>query len=296
MIDEINLKSFFLEIFKYWKSILFINISFIFIGISLSAYINPIYKSDALLIPVNADSHGSMLANSNINFLSNISGLSLNDKSYNSPSVIIATIKSREFVERIIDNELMMASLLAFSSYDSKNKAIIYDKKLFDSKEKKFFLKDGSTRPNLIDVHNAFLNSLNIYYDNKTNIIRISISHISPEFAKHLLEIVIQEIDQIYRKTSIEDSERALKFLENESINTSYNDIKSSINILQTTHIENIMLAKSKKEFIVKVVDKPFLPIYPSKMNKYLFILVIFFIGFTLSLIYPSFRMYQRTY
>ena len=58
------------------------------------------------------------------------------------------------------------------------------------------------------------MSALSVQEDLTTGFITITIQHISPEFAHKLTSLIIQEINSVIKKKDVEESIKAIDFLE----------------------------------------------------------------------------------
>ena len=94
---------------------------------------------------------------------------------------------------------------------------------------------------------------LSISQDKVTGFISITIEHISPLFAKELLELIIRESNELLRKKDMEESKQGLGYLTSELSKTPLVEIKESINDQINTFKAQIQteLQKVLKQFTI---------------------------------------------
>ena len=131
---------------------------------------------------------------------------------------------------------------------------------------------------------------LTIEEDQRTGLIKISIEHISPVFAKNFLSLIISEANFLKRKKDIDISKKALNFLERELSNTNLIDIKQSINQLIKAELQKTMMANINEEYSLSIIEPPFIPEDKSRPSRALIVLIATFLAFILC----SFYIYIR--
>lgn len=263
--EEINL----LEICKLlWEKKLRIFLTTIFFSIisfSSSLFITDLYKSSSLVAVLESqNSSGLSSITSEFGGLAAIAGISLpSSGEKNKSSLAIETIKSRKFFRHIV------------TKYDLLPKILKSDSDV---------AKISKMGPNYLKAHNIFLKELlEISEDNKTKYLLISISHQSPEFAESLLSIIIKEVNAITKEFDLNESSRALDYLNNLLPVTQVEGIKKSINSLIENQLETQMLASIQDDYILRVLDPPFIPESINSPNRIIYILLGGIIGFILS-------------
>ena len=119
---------------------------------------------------------------------------------------IIEIIRSREFVKYLTKFEEVLPSLLAAKSYDQVSQKIIYDSESYNSLENVWLenKENINTIPTYLDAHIEYSKIVSVSKDLKTEgLISISVSHISPVFAKEFLDLIINEANSLKRDEDI---------------------------------------------------------------------------------------------
>lgn len=240
-----------------------------------------IYQSKALL-SIQSEKGGALSSlSSQLGGLASIAGIQNFSSGGDKTGYAVETIKSRSFLKELISKNDVVPEIIATKSYIKESKKLIYDDNIFDAKERKWLIgKDGiSYEPSYLEVHDHFLkNNLHISVNDKTGFINISIDHISPYFAQKLLSIIIDEINSVSKEREIAESQAALNYL-NEQRNTPLIDIKDSINNLIESQLNKQMIANIKDDFLLKVLDPPYIPELKVRPNRALICVLITFFG-----------------
>ena len=124
--DHISVLEFFDTLWKGKFTILLVfvfSISSVFYALSLKDY----YRSSSLLF-VNQDSNNSFGGLSSIasqyGSIASFAGISLPSQSGNKKDLVLATLNSRVFLERLLKNDWVLPGLYAASSYDKVTKKL----------------------------------------------------------------------------------------------------------------------------------------------------------------------------
>ena len=133
---------------------------------------------------------------------------------------------------------------------------------------------------------------MSISQDKKTGFISIHVEHISPVFAKELIELIIREANALIRNRDIEESSKALKYLKSELSKTSFVEIKESINALMKSQLETQMLAQINQDYILIEIEPPFIPEERSKPSRSFICIVGTLLGGMLSMCIVLIRHY----
>ena len=246
-------------------------------------FLNNFYKSESVLVPTNYKNSSTL---SDISGLASLAGISIDPGGNNSITETISIIQSREFIKHLLTFDEILPSIMAPKSYNKNNERIIFDSSLYNQKEGTW-----EKKPTYLEVHNRYISEmLTIEEDQRTGLIKISIEHISPVFAKNFLSLIISEANFLKRKKDIDISKKALNFLERELSNTNLIDIKQSINQLIKAELQKTMMANINEEYSLSIIEPPFIPEDKSRPSRALIVLIATFLAFILC----SFYIYIR--
>ncbi len=257
--DEVDLMDIISILWQGKKLIASFTLFAAIISVVVSLMLTSMYRSESVLQV--RDSQDSLNL-SQFSGLASMAGLSLPGGGGDSSVEIIATIKSREFVKHLITFDEVLPSLTAAKSYDPKSGILSFNKNIYDTESKRWIQNPNSpnSKPSYIDAHRIFIGMMSISKDMKTGLISISIEHISPIFAKDLLDLVIKEANNLMRQKDITFSERALIYLNKELSKTLISPVKDSINTLIEGQLETKMMANIHDEYTLVKIEPPFIP------------------------------------
>ena len=290
----IDLKELFNLLWEGKKLIILITSIFalcsVFYALSLSNY----YKSMAVLTTKGeSNDMGSLSRYSGI---ASLAGISMPSSGADQGSLIVNTIMSRAFLKHLLSFEDVLPSLVAAKSYDNESKKLVFDPNIYDAVNKKWL----QTKPSYIEAYDIYRSQLTVIYDSNIGLIDVHIEHISPIFAKDLLELIIRETDALIRQKDLQQSSDALDYLVSEISKTSLIDMKSSMNQLIQSQLETQMMAKISTDYALNVIEPAFIPEKKFKPSRSLICLIGtmlgFVIGFSLIVIrhYYAFQMNKQ--
>ena len=218
-----------------------------------------LYKSESILQA--RDSQDASMF-SQFSGLASMAGLSLPGAANDSSTEIIEIIRSREFVKHLTKFEEVLPSLLAAKSYDQVSQKIIYDSESYNSLENVWLenKENINTIPTYLDAHIEYSKIVSVSKDLKTGLISISVSHISPVFAKEFLDLIINEANSLKRDKDILTSEKAIKYLQEQLAVTPQASIKGSINSLIEAQLKTRMMANIHEDYALIAIEPPFIP------------------------------------
>ena len=285
--DEIDLLEFFKCLWEGKITIILITLFFAIFSVIFALQLDNYYKSDATLM-IRESSGGSGL--SDISGMASLVGINIGESSSES-SEIIELVKSRDFFEHLLSFDMVLPGITAAKGYDNTKQALIFDPDLFDADNKAWIVNEkGSMKPKFMDAWDTYNGIVMISKDNKSGFLRLEVEHLSPYFARDLLDLIISEANSIKRNRDLLSSNQALDYLQDELSKTSVNDIKISINSLITNQLEKKMIINIHEDYLLTILDSPHIPIKKSKPARSIICIVITLIGGLIACLYVLFR------
>lgn len=223
--------------------------------------------------------------------LASLAGVSIASGSTSKSDLVLETLKSRDFFKHISEIPGIFPSLVASKSYDTQEKKLIFNEAIYDS-EKEAWLSD---KPSILEAHRSFLAQLIASKDKRTGFIYISFRHISPEFSFLMTNTIISELNNTIREQHLNEASRALSYLNDALRKTADLGTKSSITTLVEAQLKVQMIASVRKEYMVRIIDKPYLPEWKVGPSRLRFILLTTIAGFILSFFISLYLYYFRS-
>lgn len=289
--DEIDLS----EILKKVRSskylILLITTVFSLASIFYSLFLKELYTSKMIVEEVNSnDSYNQSTAFSG---LSTIAGLSSSSASSKTRSQYAReVIYTKDFFDRLIEDNSFYVELIAATNYDKKNKKLIYDDAIYDE-EKNIINHEHLQTLFHEDIHAQFLNSIKIN-DLDSGSLMISVSHYSPYVAKKWLDYIFVMLNEVVKEMKLTKAKKSYEFLQNELSMTKEVDLKKAISSLLIKELETITLSESSEYFVFSVIDSSRVPERKNYPNKRKIVIFGTLIGLFLSLALAILRPVKR--
>jgi uncharacterized protein involved in exopolysaccharide biosynthesis len=291
--DEIDLKELFSVLWKAKILIIMITSFFALSSVLYALSLPDYYKSEAVLSVAGKSNPGSSL--SGLGGLASMAGINLPSSGEDKSVIAIKTIQSRAFLKHLITFENVLPSIMATKSYDSQSKKIQFDPKIYNENNGAWVRqpkKNQQSKPSYLEAHETYLNQISVNKDKISNLITISVEHISPIFAKELLGLIINEANELLRNKDLRESSAAIAFLNNEIPKSSLITMKDAINKLVQTQLETQMMSKVNKEYILKVIEPSFIPEKKSKPKRALICILGTLLGGMLAVLWVLMRHY----
>ena len=283
--DHINIIEFLETIWQGKIIILIFFLLFSIFSVFYALSLQDHYKSSSLLSVNQGSSNSPGLSSfaSQYSQVASFAGISLPSQSGDKKNLILATLSSRVFLERLLKYDWVLPGLFAQESYNKSTQELNYDKDLYNSTTKTWAIDkelNASLKPSLQDAHIKYSNILNIEENNSNGFIKLEIEHLSPLYAKELLDLVIEEINLMIREQDLRESSDALSYLRDQINQTLVADIKNSINSMIEGQMKTQMMAKIKTDYVLSKIDPAYIPEKKSKPTRSVICIIGALLGF----------------
>lgn len=290
--DSIDIKKIFNTIFDRKKTIFLIVLCSALLSLFYSISLPNLYRTQALLEAVDSSTSESS-GFGDLGGLASVAGVSIGGPGGGTQAEFaMAITQSRDFFNSLLQKyDFILPSLMATSGISNKDGSVIYDSKKFNSKEKtwieSYSFLNSKTKPTEQEAYSEYIgNVFKVSRNNKTGYLMMTVEHKSPKFAYDLLSIIIFEANQQSREKALEDSSKSLKFLKNEASVNNVSAIDESISSLIEAQLQTQMMAKVHEDYLLKILDSPFIPERKSRPQRAIVSIAGTVLGLLIALIY----------
>jgi len=218
---------------------------------ALAFSIAPMYRSEAVLVPVRDDeSVGSLAALQGQlgNLVSMVGGGAAGADSGANES--LAVLESRDFIEQFIADEQLLPVL--FSD-------------LWDASAGRWQVKSDEEIPTFQDGSIFFTDTLyRVRQDRQTGLITLSVDWYEPATAVHWVELLVSRLNARMRARTIAETEKSMIYLSAELGKANEIELRQAINRLIEAQAKQAMFARIRDDFALRVVSRPL----PSDLDR----------------------------
>ncbi|USH03283.1 LPS O-antigen length regulator [Grimontia kaedaensis] len=281
--DEIDLRELFAALWKGKWIIIATTFLFAVAGVLYALSLPNIYKSEALLAP--AESSGSGLSKMAAQFggLAALAGVNLGGGETSQTGMAIKVMTSRVFVEDFVNKHGLLVPLMASKDWNLASNTLVYDEELYNVETGQWLREAEGLRgpePTLQEIYEQFIKEvLSVNEDTKTGFVTVSVKHYSPYLAQQWLTWIIEDINQVMRERSIEETKKNLTYLDKQLEKTAIADMQSTFYKLIEEQTKSLMLAEVQDEFVFKVVDPAVVPELKSEPKRALICVLVTLLG-----------------
>ena len=227
------------------------------LGLALS--LSDVYRSETILSTRSLDQSQNQFSEA-----ARFIGINLtNSNSSNITKEAISKIKTLSFFESQILPNIKLQDLMAFKSWDKISNSVIYDSKIFDDQTQQWKSKNNSGtfyEPTIQESFSEFSSRLRVRRDNDGGFYIISYDHESPYIAKSWLELVVSEVNELFRDLKKNQSIAAIEFLNAQMSQTTYKEIKQGLSELIQNEIKELSLVEANADYVFTFIDPPYVP------------------------------------
>lgn len=270
--DEIDLKELFSALWAGKLTIILTTLIASGIAVAIALSMPNIYRSEALLAPVSAESGGLGGLASKFGGLASLAGVSLpggggSDKT----TTGIEVLKSRAFFAQFMDKQDVLVPLMASKGWDAQSNTLVIDESVFNATQQKWVREPSGARqakPSVQEAHTVFIQSLSISQDKETGFVTIAIEHYSPFIAKQWVDALIESINETIKQQDVAQAERSIAYLEQQIQATQLAELRAGFFELIQSQTETIMLANASPEYLFKTLDPAVVPELKAKPKR----------------------------
>ena len=275
--DEIDLRELFAVIWAGKGLIVGVTSVFAVLAVVYALMQPNIYRSEALLAPVQAGDSASSLA-SKFGGLASLAGVSLPAGSIDKTSLAIEYIQSRVFLKTFIHNHPdVLPALMAVEKWNAGDNTLQFDNEMYEVATGEWIREvdfPKQPQPSVQEAHLVFEKILSIAQDKETAFVTLAIEHQSPYVAAQWVTWLVEDMNNALRDNDIAQAERSIAYLQSEINNTSLSEMRSSLFELIQSQTQTIMLANASPEYIFKTVDPAVVPELKAKPKHALIVVL----------------------
>lgn len=293
--DEIDLRELFIALWRgKWFIIAVTLLSAIF-AVFYSLSLPNIYKSDAIIVPV--DTQSSIGMSGQLGGLAALAGVNIGGGKADRTAVALEVLKSRDFIGRFIERHDLFSSIMAVEKWDQGNNKLIFNPTIYIEANNEWVRQAVSpfnSKPSRLEAYDVFSKSFSVSQDRTSGIIKVGFEHLSPFEAHRILELLLRDINDEMRKRDLAESKRSIEYLNAELTKTNLSEARAMLFSLVEEQTKKLMLANIRHEYAFNIVDPAVVPERKSKPSRAIICIVIVSLCILLSILIVLIRYFFR--
>ncbi len=296
--DDIDIREL-LILFWEKRNFIILFTSIFFLGsVIYSLTVQPLYQSSATLQIISSSNSSGGGSSTKTSGLGGAASIFLGSGGASQDYVLaMKTIYSRDFFKHIISFDGILAQLVAYESYNSKTKKLVFDSQVFDHDTKEwlvFFDPSDGDDLSYLKAYRTYKSLLTASWEkDESEFLNLTMLHASPYFAKEFLNLVIQELNLLVRKRKYEEATKSLKYLNQQLNETRISEVRNSINQLIKSQLNTQMMTEVRKDYLLTPLDQPYIPDERYSPRRTLITISGTIIGFIIALVFSVVYRYN---
>jgi hypothetical protein len=184
---------------------------------------------------------------------------------------------------------------MALKSWNSKTNTLTFNDSIYDTSTNTWirdFSYPGQQIPSAQESFKVFKSKLSLNVDKNTGFVTLSIKHQSPFIAKQWTELIINEVNAFYRQKDKSESEKAVRYLNEQILITGLSEIKQSIAQLLQEETKKLTLIEANQYYVFDYIDPPAVMERKSEPKRSLIFILSALLGGMLSIVFVLIRHY----
>ena len=288
--EEVLSLSSFIETFWRWKWLIITMTSISAILSVLYATSQPdVYRAQIVAItPPEKSSNPISGLSGQLSGLAGMAGINIGGSSEKKLEQIKELIRSRSFLQGFIERHDLIVDIVAAKDWDSANNRIIYDETLYDEKSKQWIRTPPPGKdivPSAWEAYPLLLKKIKSEALVKKSMFKLSVDHYSPFKAKEWVELLLSDINTLYRQRSKDEAKNSIAYLESALEKTKIAEVKTMFYGLLEDQIKGDMLSEVRQEFALETYSPAVMPEDKDHPKRAMICIIGTLIGGIISLI-----------
>ena len=242
------------------------------VGIAYAFLATPVFRAEVVLIP-NEQENGQNVSAS-MTGLASLAGINLGSSV--DTIEVVATLRSRVFVEEFIGEENLLPVLFA-DEWDAVNGRWKDD--------------DPENWPDIRDGVEFFIEDVRSVDENTTSgLVTLAIEWTDAELAAQWADKLILRINERLRTRDLKNSEQRLAYLYAQLQKANLVELRQAISRLIESEVQTITLAQAEAEYAFKIIDPPRVPNEQVSPRQALIAVLSMLIGIIVGVLAVLFR------
>lgn len=242
------------------------------------------YKSEAIYAP--AQRHdGAGGKDSRYGGLAEIAGISMSGGENNDINQALELLKSWPFLDFVVNKYQLKPYLFAVEKWEAEKQELVWDRALYNPDLQKWEVRSSrSLEPTSYQGYLAFRKMIEVSYNQKQLMLKVSVEHQSPILAKDWLEALVYELNGHFRKRDVEAAKSNIEYLSQKVSETGVAEMHAVFYRMIESEMKTLMLAEVGDQYLLEEVVGPRVAEVPSSPNRLLMLAVLMAAAFLFSL------------
>jgi uncharacterized protein involved in exopolysaccharide biosynthesis len=226
------------------------------LSVIYSLMMTDIYTAESVLAAADAEQSAGLSAQ--LGGAAALLGVNVGGSSGDNINTAIATLRSRQFIGRFIDENELLVPLFA-SSWDKREQRSVIDERIYDPVTGDWLSQTGP--PSAANAYRSFSGILTVAGpDRNTGIVTVSINWHNPHEAALWVNQLVRELNHEIRARDVREANNAINYLRSQLETTQLVDMQRVFYQLIESQTRVTMLADVRDEYVFRVIDPAVVP------------------------------------
>jgi uncharacterized protein involved in exopolysaccharide biosynthesis len=234
----------------------------------------------------------------NFGGLASIAGINVGKSSgVDKSAIALEVIKSQRFINTFIAKHNLVIPLMATKKSQPITYDLIVDEDKYDVASQRWQREaepPKTSAPTPQEIHEAFMDIMEVNQDPKTGFINISIEFYSPYIAAEWATLLLEDINEELRDEDKREAQTSIDYLKGVIAETANRNMHETFYQLIEERTKVLMLAESRKEYIFKTIAPAIAPEKRSKPKRVLIVIAGAIIGGVLAFLWVLIRFFIK--
>lgn len=276
-LDEVSFEELCKAALSYWRYYLILGLVITLISTLVKLYQTSEYRSEILLMPNPELSQSPTNGLGQLGGLSNLAGIQLGPRQgVDEVTLALEILRSRRFILDYVSQNDIGYKLIFASHWDRENDRVLYRE--LSEIEAKFKFEELRAKGEITDtkIWKEFDSIINVSRNSSTGVITVSLQFISPRLARDWLDKLIHDLNEEMRNRTKISASQNLSILEAQIRETQNTNTEIILYNMMERQLQKIMLADSRQDYVLSVIDDAYYPDAPFGMSMILVVLLAF--------------------
>lgn len=253
-----------------------------FISVVVALTMTEIYRAEVTLVPAEVE-QGATALSSQIGGAAAFLGVNVGSNGGDDVSNALAILKSRQFVNRFINDNKLLIPLFA-SYWDKVEKKTVFDSSILDPDSGGW--RTEIDKPTDQDAYREFRKILSVVGpDRNTGIVTVAIEWKNPIQAADWLNALISELNMNIKEHDVNEAASAIDYLQQQLSSTQLVEMQKVFYQLIESQTRISMLADVRDEYAFRVIDPAVIPDQKISPRRSLILIIGMLAGVFISLL-----------
>ncbi len=233
-----------------------------------------LYRAEVQLAPVaSKGTEGLLNQLGGLGGLASLAGLAVSN---GNNSDLLAVLKSRDFARDFIAEQNLLPVLFHRD---------------WDTTARKWKFTDPKKVPDLRDGVKRFTEDImSVVEDKRTGLVLLTVEWENPRLASEWANLLVERVNDATRQRAVVDAQTNVSYLQQQLAAASVVTLQQSIGRLLDGELQKLMVARGRKEFAFRVIDRAEVPKWRSSPKRARLVATAGIVGLTLGMLLACVR------